>query len=118
MKLQTTTRIQKGEELLQNLHKNLQVFVVVHGFSSLVRSNSQFCAQTLRVVLRKDFDFPKYHQLYHLFDDVRRKGNPSNMTTVLGEGFLQGVKKAYEISNKKNTLEQVGTVVNPAKHTY
>ena len=39
------------------------------------------------------------------------------MTTVLGEGFLQGVKKAYEVSNKKNTLDQVHITPSEATST-
>jgi hypothetical protein len=47
------------------------------------------------------------HQLTHLFSDIRRKGTCENFSCVIGEGFHQGLIKAYESSNKKNVAQQV-----------
>jgi hypothetical protein len=60
----------------------------------------------------KEWDFPKNHQLTHLFGDIRKKGSTSYLSCNVGEGFHQGLIEAYRASNKKNAAYQVG-LCNP-----
>jgi len=55
----------------------------------------------------KNWDFPKMHQLVHLFDDIRMKGTYSFLGCTIGESFHQGLIDAYKATNKKDALSQV-----------
>ncbi|KAG9120164.1 hypothetical protein FRC07_004449 [Ceratobasidium sp. 392] len=52
--------------------------------------------------LGKNFDFPKMHLLVHLFDDIWNKGASPNFSTKPSESLHRILKKAYEVSSKKN----------------
>ena len=58
---------------------------------------------------QKNWDFPKMHQLRHLFTDIQRKGTCENFSCTLGESFHQGLIAAYERTNKKNVAGQVSS---------
>ncbi|KAG8788672.1 hypothetical protein FRC15_002829 [Serendipita sp. 397] len=53
------------------------------------------------------FNFPKMHQLSHLFHDIRRKGTSDFLHCILGENFHQGLKLAYSTSNKRDATQQI-----------
>jgi hypothetical protein len=55
----------------------------------------------------KDFNFPKMHQLVHLFDDIWNKGSVDYLSCVLGENFHQRLIEAYCASNGKEAVKQV-----------
>jgi hypothetical protein len=57
----------------------------------------QVCATTYG----KNFDFPKMHQLVHLFDDVQNKGVTANFSTKPGEKIHGMLRYAYNHSSKK-----------------
>jgi len=70
---------------------------------------NQFHIQNvMRIFKEKEWDFPKNHQLIHLFGDIRQKGSTSYLSCNVGEGFHQGLIQAYQSSNKKNSAYQVG----------
>ncbi|KAG8714190.1 hypothetical protein FRC08_012260 [Ceratobasidium sp. 394] len=50
----------------------------------------------------KNFEFPKMHLLVHLFDDVWDKGVTSNFSTKPSESLHRILRKAYDVSSKKN----------------
>ncbi|KAG8793818.1 hypothetical protein FRC12_001518 [Ceratobasidium sp. 428] len=52
--------------------------------------------------LGKGFNFPKMHLLVHLFDDIWEKGVTPNYSTKPSESLHRTLKKAYEVSSKKN----------------
>ncbi|KAG8707611.1 hypothetical protein FRC09_001732 [Ceratobasidium sp. 395] len=81
LEVQTTETIALGRE-------------VVKQFDTV----SQECTESLR----KEFDFPKMHLLVHLFDDIWQKGVTPNYSTKPSESLHRTLKKAYEVSSKKN----------------
>ncbi|KAG8769363.1 hypothetical protein FRC12_005001 [Ceratobasidium sp. 428] len=58
---------------------------------------SEVCHKTYK----KHFDFPKMHQLVHLFDDICEKGVTPNFSTKPGESAHGPLRKYYFASSKK-----------------
>jgi hypothetical protein len=61
----------------------------------------------MTIFFEKNWDFPKMHQLIHLFPDIRKKGPTAFLGCNIGESFHQGLIDAYAASNKKNAVSQV-----------
>ncbi|KAG9123766.1 hypothetical protein FRC07_014025 [Ceratobasidium sp. 392] len=60
----------------------------------------------------KSFDFPKNHQLVHLFDDISKKGVTANYSTKPSEQMHGRPRRAYGTSSKKSS-----TVDSEVLHT-
>jgi hypothetical protein len=70
----------------------------------------------MNIFHEKNWDFPKMHQLVHLFPDIRLKGPTSSLGCNIGESFHQGLIDAYAASNKKNAISQVITLQLGKEH--
>ncbi|KIM20907.1 hypothetical protein M408DRAFT_29979 [Serendipita vermifera MAFF 305830] len=70
---------------------------------------AKFDAQLVNVsrLIEKNFNFPKIHQLSHLFHDIRQKGTGDYLSCMIGENFHQGLIKAYGASNKRDAVYQI-----------
>ncbi|CCA77772.1 hypothetical protein PIIN_09971 [Serendipita indica DSM 11827] len=89
LRSQTEKRLAYGEKCLQEFHKTLQRLV------------------DRRILKTEELNYPKMHQISHLFEDLRRKGPGIYLHTILGENFHQGMKRAYAASNFKDVIPQL-----------
>lgn len=62
---------------------------------------------------KKNWSFPKMHQLQHLFTDTQRKGTCENFNCAFDGSFHQGLIAAYERTNKKNVAGKVSSSHHP-----
>ncbi|KAG8689331.1 hypothetical protein FRC08_010999 [Ceratobasidium sp. 394] len=58
-------------------------------------------SQACTAQYKKHFNFPKMHQLVHLFDDIQNKGVTANYSTKPGENMHAVLHYAYDRSSKK-----------------
>jgi hypothetical protein len=101
-KMQTMSRLREGENAVVSFGKVLQVET-----SHTVPALSNAIQDVKPLFPEKNFAFPKMHQLTHLFEDIRRKGTVEYLGCMLGENFHQGLIRAYQASNKKDTMQFV-----------
>ncbi|QRV94457.1 hypothetical protein RhiJN_22475 [Ceratobasidium sp. AG-Ba] len=52
---------------------------------------------------KKNFSFPKMHQLVHLFDDIQNKGATGSYSTKPGEQAHRPLRAVYAVSSKKHS---------------
>ncbi|KAJ6451798.1 hypothetical protein C8R45DRAFT_1057103 [Mycena sanguinolenta] len=94
MKLQTTDRIDDGEEELKK-------------FGSLL---AEYAAKAGRIpgLDDKNWDFPKIHAHRHLFDDIRRKGVSRNFGAKIDEAVHGSIRTTYQRqTNFKDIAPQI-----------
>jgi hypothetical protein len=55
-----------------------------------------------------NWNFPKFHSVYHLFDDIEAKGATRNYNTKVNEKLHGPLKESYRLrTNFKNVAGQV-----------
>jgi hypothetical protein len=58
------------------------------------------------------FNFPKMHELAHLWTHLQSKGSAGHIDTCWGEGKMPDFKRSYSKSNYKNYEIQVSRELN------
>ncbi|KAK7692929.1 hypothetical protein QCA50_004569 [Cerrena zonata] len=89
LEVHTETTLLAGEEALRK-------------FDLLMKKYIASCAEDDKP---KDWNFPKYHALKHLFQDIRAKGCTRNYNTKPNEKCHVPFKKAYQRQTNKKEVE-------------